>query len=167
MTLAGVIADTVLLLCAEHDVLEDGQVVGEHEVLEDHPDALRDRVGGLTEGDLRAVDHDRAVVGLLHPVQDLHQGRLAGAVLADQCVDGALPHRDVDVVVGDHAREALPDPAAAAAVEVVSGVASLTGLRPSADAEADERHEPGTNATGSPGPYVSAGVQPDTAPWEP
>ena len=33
-------------LGAEHDVLEDGEVVGEHEVLVHHADAARDRVGG-------------------------------------------------------------------------------------------------------------------------
>jgi hypothetical protein len=33
-------------LGAEHDVLEHGEVVGQHEVLEDHADARLDRVGG-------------------------------------------------------------------------------------------------------------------------
>ena len=42
--------DAVQLLGAEHDVLEDGQVVGEHEVLEDHADAVRDRVGRRAAG---------------------------------------------------------------------------------------------------------------------
>ena len=58
-----------------------------------------------------AVDLDGAVVGLLHAVQDLHQRRLAGTVLADDGVDGAAADVDVDVVVGDHAREPLADAA--------------------------------------------------------
>ena len=33
-------------LGAEHDVLQDGEVVGQHEVLEDHADAGVDGVGG-------------------------------------------------------------------------------------------------------------------------
>ena len=57
------------------------------------------------------VDLDRAGVRRLHAVEDLHQRRLAGAVLPDDRVDGAAPDVDVDVVVGDHAREALADPA--------------------------------------------------------
>src|SRR5690606_10165890 len=43
---AGPGADAVQLLAAEHDVLEDGEVVGEHEVLVHHADAARDGVGG-------------------------------------------------------------------------------------------------------------------------
>ena len=42
---AGLVADAVQLLGAEHDVLQHGEVVGQHEVLEDHADAVRDRVG--------------------------------------------------------------------------------------------------------------------------
>ena len=49
----------------------------------------RDRVGAASEGDRPAVDLDRALVGLLHAVEDLHQRGLAGAVLADEGVDGA------------------------------------------------------------------------------
>src|SRR6266540_2793929 len=37
--------------------------------------------------DLVPRDPDRALVGTLHPVQDLHEGRLARAVLADDRVD--------------------------------------------------------------------------------
>ena len=58
---------------------------------------------------LLAVDADLAVVGLLHAVEDLHQRRLAGAVLPDEGVDGARADGEVDVVVGDDAREALAD----------------------------------------------------------
>ena len=110
---AGVAADAVQLLGAEDDVLEDGEVVGEHEVLEHHADAGLDRVGRRVQGDLLAVDLDRARVRRLHAVEDLHQRRLAGAVLPDDRVDGAAPDVDVDVVVGDHTGEPLADPAQA------------------------------------------------------
>ena len=96
-------------LAAEHDVLEHREVVGEHEVLVHHADAGGDGVAGAAEAHLPAVDADRALVGPLHPVEDLHQRRLAGAVLADEGVDGAGAHAQVDVAVGDHAREALGD----------------------------------------------------------
>ena len=106
---AGLGADAVQLLAAEDDVLQDGEVVGEHEVLVHHADAAGDGVGRGREGDLLAVDRDGALVRLLHAVEDLHQGRLAGAVLADEGVDGALAHGEVDVVVGHDAGESLGD----------------------------------------------------------
>ena len=47
--------------------------------------------------------------GALHAVEDLHQRRLAGAVLAADGVDLAFLDGEVDAVVGDDAREALGD----------------------------------------------------------
>src|SRR4029077_6808867 len=44
-------------------------------------------------------------------VNDVHQRRFAGAVLADQGVDLARAHGQVDVVVGDHAGPRLRDAA--------------------------------------------------------
>src|SRR5699024_6754403 len=52
--------DTVQLLGAEDDVLGDGEVVSQHEVLEDHPDTVLDRIGRAVEGDLLAIDPDDA-----------------------------------------------------------------------------------------------------------
>src|SRR3990172_5842938 len=49
-----------------------------------------------------AVEHDFALGGLLHAVENLHQRRLAGAVLAHQGMNLAPLHREVDAVVGDH-----------------------------------------------------------------
>lgn len=108
---AGPVADPEQLLGAEDDVLQDGQVVGEHEVLVHHADAACDGVAGVVERDLLAVHRDGALVRLLHAVQDLHQSGLAGAVLADKSVDGAAAHGDVDVVVGHDPGEPLGDAA--------------------------------------------------------
>ena len=58
-----------------------------------------------------AVDQDLALVRVVEPVQDVHQRRLAGAVLAEQRVHLAAPEIEVDVVVGDDAGKALGDPA--------------------------------------------------------
>ncbi len=107
--LTGLGADAVQLLAAENDVLQDGEVVGEHEVLVHHADAAGDGVAGRVEGDLLPVDGDGALVRLLHAVEDLHQSRLAGAVLTDQGMDRALADGDRDVLVGDDAGEALCD----------------------------------------------------------
>ena len=51
----------------------------------------------------------RSLVRLLDAVQRLHQRRLAGPVLADDGVDRAVPDQQVDVFVGDDAREPLGD----------------------------------------------------------
>src|SRR5690606_7215470 len=96
-------------LGAEHQVLGDGQRLDEHEVLVHHADAEVDRVAGAADRDLLAVHEDLAGVGLLEPVEDLHQRRLAGAVLADQRVDLAPLDLEVDVVVREDEPEALGD----------------------------------------------------------
>ena len=64
-----------------------------------------DRVLRRGEVDRLALHEDLALVRLVEPVEDVHQRRLAGAVLAEQRVDLALAHVEVDVVVGDDARE--------------------------------------------------------------
>ena len=73
-------------LHAEGDVLRDREHGHEHEVLVHHPDAGRDGVLRRVELGLLAVEQDLALVRLQQPVQDVHQGRLAGAVLAEQGV---------------------------------------------------------------------------------
>ena len=55
------------------------------------------------------VDEDLARVGLVEAVEDRHQRRLAGAVLADDAVDRAARDGEVDVLVGVDRAEALVD----------------------------------------------------------
>ncbi len=102
--------DPVQRLGAEQHVLGDGEVVGEHEVLVHHADPGPDRVGGRAEPDGPAVDADRSLVRLLHAVEDLHQRRLAGAVLPAQGVHLAPADREVDPVVRDDPGVPLRDP---------------------------------------------------------
>ena len=96
-------------LDAEHDVLQHRERLDQHEVLVHHADAGRDRRVGGVDGGLLAVDADRAGIGLVEAVEDRHQGRLAGAVLADDAVDRALGDGEVDVLVGVDRAEALVD----------------------------------------------------------
>ena len=58
-----------------------------------------------------AAQDDLALVGLIQPVQDVHQRALASAVLAQQHVDLARLLGKRHVVVGQHAGEALGDAA--------------------------------------------------------
>src|SRR5262249_17082455 len=60
-----------------------------------------------------AVDLDRALVGLDEAVDDVHERRLAGAVLAEQAVDLAVCHLERDGVVRGQTAVALRDPAEA------------------------------------------------------
>ena len=60
-----------------------------------------------------AVEQDLALRRLLDAGDDLHQRRFAGAVLADQHVDGAGPHFEVDVLDRHRAGIDLGDAATA------------------------------------------------------
>jgi hypothetical protein len=102
--------DPVAGLDAEDDVLGHGHHRDEHEVLVDHPDPRLDGVARRAERDRLAVEQDLPGVRLVEAVEDVHQRRLAGAVLAQQRVDLALLNVERDVVVGNDAREHLADP---------------------------------------------------------
>ena len=97
-------------LGAEDDVLRDREAVHQHEVLVDHADAERDRVAGRVDPYLLTADGDPALIRRVQAVQDPHQGRLPGAVLADQGVHLTLQEGEVHVIVRDDARETLRDP---------------------------------------------------------
>ena len=76
-------------LAAHEDVLGDRQVGEERGLLVDHRDAGGLGGGGRGEVDVRAAEPEDAGVALVDAGHDLDQRRLAGAVLADQGVDGA------------------------------------------------------------------------------
>ena len=71
-------------LAPDHDVGRDVEIVEEIELLVHEGDARRHGAGDRERGVLDAVDADHAFARLDDAAQDLHQGRLAGAVLADQ-----------------------------------------------------------------------------------
>ena len=98
-------------LDAEHDVLGDREHRHQHEVLVHHADAGPDRVARALEPHRLAVDEDLALVGPVEPAEDVHQRRLAGAVLAEQAEDFAGADGQVDRVVGDDVAEPLGDAA--------------------------------------------------------
>ncbi|MNJ97980.1 hypothetical protein D3C87_157380 [compost metagenome] len=95
---------------ADHDVVQHGQVVGQREVLVHHADARCQRGVGPAGGQGLAEDLDTAGVGHIVAEQDRHQGRFAGAVLAQQGQHFALPQRKRNIVVGRQAAEAFGDP---------------------------------------------------------
>ena len=76
-------------------ILGDRQVRAKRQLLVDRaqPERLRPRSG--IDPHLFAADHEAAVVGRDGPVQDMHQRRLAGAVVADDA--DAFPRRDTKI----------------------------------------------------------------------
>ena len=75
--------------CREPQVLGHGKTRHQLEMLMHHADAVGDRVRRALVANLAALDQHRAFVGLVQPEQDVHQGALAGAVLADHGMEFA------------------------------------------------------------------------------
>ena len=69
---------------ADEHVLGDREPGDDLRLLVDDADAGLVRLAGGGEADLAAVDQDRPGVGRVLALEDADQGRLAGAVLADQ-----------------------------------------------------------------------------------
>src|SRR5262249_15523312 len=59
----------------------------------------------------RAGDEDLARIRGMDAVEDIHQRRLAGAVLADEAMDDAARERQRHVAIGEDRAEALADAA--------------------------------------------------------
>jgi len=94
---------------AEHDVVEHGQGLDQHEMLMDHADAGPDRVGRRAYPPELAADPDLAAIRFVEAVQDRHQRRLAGPVLPHDAVDRAALDGEAHVAVGVDGTEALVD----------------------------------------------------------
>jgi hypothetical protein len=83
----------------------------EREVLENDGDAEFARRGRIFDGDRLAVAEKRAAVGAVGAAQDFHQGRFAGAVLADQHMHFTGANFERNVVERFDAGEFLRNPA--------------------------------------------------------
>ncbi len=80
-------------------------------MLVDHADAVADGVGRRVDGDNLTVEPYLAFVLMIKTVEDLHQRALARPVLAQQGVNLARAHVEIDTVVRQHAGEPLGDAA--------------------------------------------------------
>ena len=101
-------------LAPEEDVGGDAELRDEVQLLVDDGDARPPRRRGRWRSATgRAVDPDLAVIVGVHAGEDLHQRRLAGAVLAHQRVHLAGAEVEVDAVERGDAGEALADAARA------------------------------------------------------
>ena len=96
-------------LPAQEDVVDDGQVGAEVELLVDDGHAVGDGLGGGGEDDGLAAQLDGSRGGALNTGEDLHEGGLAGAVLADESDHLALMDLEVDAPQGVGRAEGLGD----------------------------------------------------------
>ena len=92
---------------AEHHILCNREYRHEHEVLVHHPNARCHRIARATKVLHDVVEDDLAFVGRVEPVEHVHQRRLASAILAEQRVDFARSHHEINMVVGHEGAEAL------------------------------------------------------------
>ena len=97
-------------LAADEDVGGGVEVVEEVELLVDESDAGGDGARDGHRGARGAVDADRARARRDDAAEDLHQGRLARAVLADEADDLAGGDGEADIVESDDAGIGLGDP---------------------------------------------------------
>ena len=95
---------------SDEEVLEHAQARREVEVLVDHADAGGERVGRAARSRPAALDEDAARVGAIGAEEDVHQGRLAGAVFAEEPDDLAGgARRESTPALARHVAEALRD----------------------------------------------------------
>src|SRR5581483_3263231 len=69
---------------AERHILPDREGRDQHELLKDHPDPEPQGVVGRPDLDRDPFEGNRAAVGSIKAIEDLHEGALSGAVLAEE-----------------------------------------------------------------------------------
>ena len=101
--------ETRVQLPAEVHVLDDVEVVGERQVLVDDLDAETGRLLGAGDGHRLPLPDQLALIDRVDPGDALDQGRLAGAVVADEGHDLAVGRAQVRATQGVDRAEALED----------------------------------------------------------
>ena len=92
------------------NVLGNGHVRAQGDFLVHEADAHLLGFRRRGNADRLAVEDDLAAVGLKNAVDDVHQGRLASAILAGQGVDLAAPQLEVDAAKGLDGAEGFCNP---------------------------------------------------------
>jgi len=94
-------------LAAQHHVIEHGHVLDQHEVLVHHADAETDRFVRVVDVLHLTVQQDLTAICAVIAVKDAHQGRLAGAILTHQAMDGPFGDGETDVRIRLHRSKVL------------------------------------------------------------
>ena len=98
------------LRLAQHQVLDHGHARNQAEVLVDHGDALIQRLGRTRRQPHLPAEPHLPGAGCIDSEDQVAQRRLAGAVLAQQALDGARLHVERNALQGLQATEALAEP---------------------------------------------------------
>ena len=93
----------------QRDVLQHRHCLEKREVLENHADAEHPGGLGILHDGRGAIPDDLPFIGLHDAVDHLHEGGLAGAVLAEKRMDLARQNRKTDVIVGKDAGKPFGD----------------------------------------------------------
>ena len=89
----------------DEDVLRNAEIRKQFEFLKNDPNpGLRGLARGL-ELHGNSVEQNSAGSRLLRASQNLHQGRLAGSIFANQHIDRALVHGEIDLIERQRARD--------------------------------------------------------------
>ena len=86
----------------QHHILGHALRGDEHKMLVDHPDPGANRIARGMKGDRLPVDADLPFVWMIKAREDVHQGRFAGPIFAQQRVDFARLRGKGDPIIGDH-----------------------------------------------------------------
>ena len=80
-------------LRAQDDVLQHRKRIHQHEMLMHHADSRPNRIIGGSDRHGLSADPDLAALGLVEAIEDAHQGRFSGTVLADNPMDRSARNR--------------------------------------------------------------------------
>ena len=94
----------------EQEVALDAQLTHQGQFLEHARDALADRVIGVAQSELLAVESDGSVIRNNRAADDLDQGRFAGAVFSSEAKDGSARRLKRDRFQRAGCAEGLFDP---------------------------------------------------------
>ena len=94
----------------ERDILGDGEIVEQREMLEHHADAAGTRFRRSGQDHLLALPAHLAFARLDQAVDGFDQGRFARAVFAQQRMDFLRPDIDIDGIIGEESAVALGQP---------------------------------------------------------
>ena len=95
------------ILGPQDHVFQNREILHQLEMLEHHANAGANGALAVGNGGQLAIHQYLPGIGLVKPVEDRHQRRLARAIFPDDAVDGAFRHGNVDVLVGLNRAEGL------------------------------------------------------------
>jgi hypothetical protein len=110
---------------AQRKIFGDRERRHEVQFLRDGGDAVDDRVVRARQAPLASTDGHASLIRPQDAAEDAHQGRFAGAVLADKSMDFAGAHFEIDAIEGRGCPETLADSMGAGRHVVHGPLASL------------------------------------------